>query len=234
MALKHNAAFQPVADYLMKPCRHSLVKLAFYAEKTIFFSLCVSFIFGMKSTATLVFECVWNAKPDNDTKLLVALFRVNVLSSTLCLPLLGKRHLQFGVGFEQWGRFHELYSVVSLTLGNRSQSQLFLELTVNVDDGWSISSSEGDLWHTGTRRNNKVVKKVCMCARLWSQWQHLFAESFLNSDKLYFQSLLNSHGLLNFSLTQKNDKDHMCHFELIWPPYLQVGFPSRHDKVAST
>lgn len=48
------------------------------------------FIFYTKSATTLVFEFVWNPKLDNGTRQLVALFLVNVLSSSLCLPLLGK------------------------------------------------------------------------------------------------------------------------------------------------
>lgn len=43
-----------------------------------------------------------------------------------------KSHLHFGVGLEQWGRFHELYSVVSLTLGNGSGFRLFWELAVKL------------------------------------------------------------------------------------------------------
>lgn len=89
MALKHKTAFQPLLDYLMKHCCHCLVKTLWYTKKTIFF-LSVLFIFWMKSTSTLVYEFVWNSKLDNDTRLLVAPVLVNVLSSPLCLPLLGK------------------------------------------------------------------------------------------------------------------------------------------------
>lgn len=89
MALKHEAAFQPLLDYLMKHCFHSLVKTLCYTEKKQSFFLSVLFIFLTKSTATLVFEFVWNPKLDNDTRQLVALFLVNVLSSPLCLLLLG-------------------------------------------------------------------------------------------------------------------------------------------------
>lgn len=89
MALKHKAAVQPLLDYQMKHCCHSLVKTLCYTEKTKQ-NLSVLFIFWMKSTTTVVFEFVSNLKLDNDTRLLVALFLVNVLSSPLCLPLLGK------------------------------------------------------------------------------------------------------------------------------------------------
>lgn len=81
------------------------------------FFLSLWFIFMMESTTTLVFEFVRKPKLDNDTTLLGALIVVSVLSNSLCLLLLGKEHLHFGIGFEQWGRFHKLYSA----LGKRSE-----------------------------------------------------------------------------------------------------------------
>lgn len=92
------ATFQAFLDYLVRTQRST--------EKT----LIMLFICYTKSAPTLESECVvWHkaARPCFHWKYCpVSVYR--------CW---GKRHLLFGVGFKQWGRFHELYSVVSLALG---------------------------------------------------------------------------------------------------------------------
>lgn len=96
-------------------------KVKLLREKSFFPSVYSLSFWWNQSTITLVFEFDWNPKLNNDTRLCVALFLDNVLSSSLCFPLLGKEPFTLWVGSEQWSRFHEPYSVVSLALGNRSQ-----------------------------------------------------------------------------------------------------------------
>lgn len=69
----------------------------------------------------------------------------------------GKRHLLFGVGFKQWGRFHELYSVVSLTLGTPPG--------VPGCKLWMIY--EVFLWLTGPGSSSVVRAVVCLGACVW-------------------------------------------------------------------
>lgn len=121
MASRHKAAFQALRDDLIKHCCHTLVKTPCLTEKTDFFLSTVLFIFYIKSATTLIFEFVWNSELDNDTRLLVAPFLVKCIVQFSMLPLLGKVPFTLWRGLKQWGRFHELYSVVSLTLGKRSQ-----------------------------------------------------------------------------------------------------------------
>lgn len=58
MALKHKSAFQPVVDYLMKLCCCSLIKTLCYTEKTIFFSLCVVYLWDEINNHTGIWVCL--------------------------------------------------------------------------------------------------------------------------------------------------------------------------------
>lgn len=89
-----------------------------------------------------------------------------------------KCHLHFGVGFEQWGRFHELYSVVCLTLGNRFSVHVIFGAECKLwmtDEAFLLQKETPGTFGTGS---NKMVAKVYVCACLWSQWLLLFAKSF--------------------------------------------------------
>lgn len=174
------------------------------------FLLVALFIFYTKSATTLVFEFVWNAKLDNDTRLRAALFLVNVLSTPLCLLLLGK------VPFTLWRWLRTMGQIPWAVFccfphsGNCSQSQLFLEMTVTfAEDGWNIFSSEGACWHVQTG-GNTMVRKMRLCA---------FGFSAGSVCRLFICHLTNfifSHcgitiSCWSISLTQMGDKDPLCH-----------------------
>lgn len=195
MALKHKAAFQPLLDCLMKHCFYSLVKTLCYTEQTIFF-VSVSFIFLTTSTTTLVFEFVWNPKLDNDTRLVVALFLVNVLSSPLCLPLLGK------VPFTLWRWLRTMGQIPWAIFCCFPHSGKPLSVLVifgadcklwMIDEVFLLQKETSGTLGLGVTRwfRRCACEHVFVCAHVsvlasWSQWQALFADFFLQFDKLYF------------------------------------------------
>ena len=212
MALKHKVAFQPLIDYLMKHCSHSLFKTLCYAEKTIFFSLSlsVSFIFWTTSATTLVFEFVCNPKLDNDTRLLAALFLLSVLSSPLCLPLLGK------VPFTLW---HWLRTIGQIPWAifccfPRSGKPLSVLAIFGADCKlWMIDEvfllqkeTSGTLGATRWLRRCACVHVFglsgCLC---------LLRFLFYNLTSFIFSGCGITIGYCSLSLTQMGDKDSVCH-----------------------
>lgn len=127
MALAHKAAFQALLDYLIIWC-FGLDSMLHREDPHPHSPLCgLAFIQNQHPH--------WYLSLLYDTRLPGALFPLEVLSSCVYCCW-GKRRLLFGIGFKQWDRFHELYSVVSLTLGNHSEFQA-------VNCGWYMQSFFG-------------------------------------------------------------------------------------------
>lgn len=130
-----------------------------------------------------------------------------------------KCHLHFGVGFEQWGRFHELYSVVSLTLGNRSQFQLFLDCKLwMIDEVFLVLKETFGPWGLGVTRwlGRCARMHVFLCVSIGllvsvagSVCRHFFF--FYNLTSFIFSCCGITIGCWSVSLTQMGDKDPVCH-----------------------
>lgn len=73
-----------------------------------------------------------------------------------------KCHLHFGAAFEQWGRFHELYSVVSLTLGNRS-------VLVILGDDCKLWMMDDRCSSSPSKKKKKATGTMWMWATWWSR-----------------------------------------------------------------
>lgn len=157
----HKAAFQALLDYLiiLRFGRDSML----HREKA--FCPTVVFIFDTKSASTLVFEFVaWQPG---------ALFPLEVLSGSV-FTAAGESTVYSGIGFKQWGRFHELYSVVSLALGNHSEFQA-------VNCGRYTKSFFGTLGLGVARWRGRWCAFVHV-----SGLSFVFFCFFLQFDKLYF------------------------------------------------
>lgn len=128
MALAHKAAFQALLDYLIIWCFG--LDSMLHREDPPHPHPSLWFSFYTKSASTLVFELVvWH-------KAAWCPVSIGSIVQFCVYCCWGKRRLLFGIGFKQWDRFHELYSVVSLTLGNRSEFQA-------VNCGWYMKSFFG-------------------------------------------------------------------------------------------
>lgn len=170
------------------------------------FSLSHRVIYLLKSTTTSVFEFVWNLKLDKGTKLLVTpFFQWEYCRALYVYRCWEKCHVLFGIHFEQWGRFHKLYSVVSY-LGETTlwSSYIWKRLHIVVD-GWSISPPEGDFWLIRTG-SNSMIKKVFLCACLWTCGRLCLQKLFSVWQALF----LVVEQAASVSLTQMGDKDPFC------------------------